>query len=53
MRNALLDIVRVIALCLIGAGVYLWVGLAPALVFAGLALLLAVAVGDMRRRVSA
>lgn len=49
-RNVLLDLVRVLALALIGAGVYLSVGLTATLIYAGLALLVVSAVADLRRR---
>lgn len=49
-RNVLLDLVRVLALALIGAGVYLSFGATATLVYAGVGLLLISAVADMRRR---
>ncbi|MBP8292242.1 MAG: hypothetical protein KAX65_05680 [Caldilineaceae bacterium] len=49
-RNVLLDLVRVLALALIGAGIYLSVGATATLIYAGLVLLVVSAVADMRRR---
>lgn len=51
MRNVLLDLVRVLALVLIGAGIYLWLGAAPTFIFAGVALFGVVTVIVMRQRV--
>lgn len=48
-KNVLLDLVRVLALVLIGAGVYLWLGAAPTLIFAGVALFGVVTVVVMRQ----
>ena len=50
-KNVLLDLMRVLALALIGAGVYLWLGAAPTLIFAGVALFGVVTVVVMRQRV--
>ena len=47
-KNVLLDLVRVLALVLIGAGIYLWLGAAPTLIFAGVALFGVVTVAVMR-----
>jgi hypothetical protein len=49
-RNVLLDLIRVLALVLIGIGVYWLLGAAPALVYAGVALLLAATVAELRER---
>lgn len=49
-RNVLLDLVRVLALVLIGAGIYLSVGATATLIYAGLVLLVMTAIVDMRRR---
>lgn len=49
MRNVVLDLVRVLAAVLIGAGIYLWLGAAPTLIFAGLALFAGVTVVVMRQ----
>ena len=50
-KNVLLDLVRVLALVLIGAGFYLWLGAASTLIFAGVALFGVVTVAVMRQRV--
>lgn len=49
-NNVLLDLIRVVALVLIGAGVYLWQGATLALVYAGVALLLVATVVELRAR---
>lgn len=51
-RNVLLDLVRVLALVLIGAGVYLWLGATITLIYIGVALLLVATVADLRKRVT-
>ena len=50
MRQNVLDLVRVLALALIGAGIYLSIGETATLIYAGLVLLLMTAIVDMRRR---
>lgn len=44
----MLDLMRVLALALIGAGIYLWLGVAPMLIFSGVALFGAVTVVALR-----
>jgi len=50
MMPVLLDLVRVLALALIGAGIFLALGATATLVYAGCALLVVAAVADVRGR---
>lgn len=50
MQYGLLDLIRVLALVLVGAGVYWALGAAPTLVFAGTALFAVATVVELRRR---
>lgn len=50
-HDAMLDLIRLVALVLIGAGLYLWLGAIATLIYAGCALLAVVTIVDMRRRV--
>lgn len=53
MQDWLLDVMRLLGLVLIGAGVYLLFGAVVTLIYAGVMLLLIAAVVDYRKRVSA
>jgi hypothetical protein len=49
-KNVSLDPIRVVALVLIGAGIYLSVGATAMLIYAGVVLLAVSAVVELRRR---